>query len=325
MKKNILTATIFVALAFLVINPSLNIDAFFLGIQVWATAILPALFPFFFFTKMLSLLGLPEKIGGALSPITQKLYRTDGISGYIYTMSMLSGYPVGAKLTSDFYELNLIDKGQASRITSYTSTSGPLFIIGTVGVGMFYSQLAGVIILAAHFIGALLNGLLYRNLNYNKSEPQVSSVYKLQQIKILNKNILEDCMISSIKSITIIGGYIGLFFMIISLINNYNLFLPVQSLFNHVLPNLPANFVTSMLNGVIEVTRGCLDLSKTVTNIKTLIVAGTALISFGGFSVHFQAYTFLKKIGIGMGTYTLQKLTHCLISTVLAMVFCVFI
>jgi nucleoside recognition membrane protein YjiH len=77
-------------------------------------------------------------------------------------MSVLSGYPVGAKLTADFYEKGLITKGQACRITTFTSTSGPLFIVGTVGIGMFHSAKLGIIILLSHFIGAILNGLIYR-------------------------------------------------------------------------------------------------------------------------------------------------------------------
>ncbi len=325
MKKNFMITVICVLLIFLVINPALNIDSFFLGVQVWATAILPALFPFLFFTKLLSFFGLPEKIGSVLSPITQKLYRTDGISGYIYTMSILSGYPVGAKLTSDFYELKLIDKGQARRITAYTSTSGPLFIVGTVGVGMFLNQTAGLIILAAHFIGALLNGLLYRNIGYDKTENKKVRTLTIEDMQKINKNILEESMINTIKSIMIIGGYIAIFFMLITLLNNYHLFLPIEFLLSQIFPLLPPNFITSLINGMVEVTRGCLDLSKSITDIKTLIIFGTALISFGGLSVFFQAYTFLKKIEISAKLYLLQKFTHCIISTAIASVLCFFI
>lgn len=325
MKKNFLTASTCVILILLVINPKLNIDSFFLGVQVWATSILPALFPFLFFTKLLTFLGLPEKIGRTLGPITQKLYHTDGISGYIYTMSILSGYPVGAKLVSDFYELKLIDKGQACRITAYTSTSGPLFIVGTVGVGMFLSQTAGLIILASHFIGALLNGLIYRNVGYNKTNSTKPYSKSVQALSKLNKNILEESMINTIKSIMIIGGYIAIFFMLITLLNNYNLFLPLEYIATKWLPFLPPNFLTSIINGMIEVTKGCLDLSKNISNIKTLIVAGTAIISFGGLSVFFQAFTFLKKIDINFKLYLLQKITHCLLATGIATTICIFI
>ena len=307
-----------IILAFLVISPEQNISAFFMGTQVWATAVLPALFPFFFFTKFLSELNFPESIGTYLSPITKKLYRTSGISGYIFVMSILSGYPVGAKLTSDIYEMKIITQKEASRITAYTSTSGPLFIIGTIGIGLFSNRTIGIIILISHILGAIINGLLYRNIGKTEKTANVSSS---QISKIFsNKNILEDCMFNSIKSILIIGGYISIFFVLINILNSYNVFLPITHIFSLIFPNLNPSIFASFLNGIIEVTRGCLDLSIATSNQTLLTLISTFLISFGGFSVHFQAYTFLKKIGISFKLYLLEKLSHAVISTVLAFI-----
>ena len=132
-RNTIFLSTIVIVLIILFVShPQQNIDACVNGLLVWATSIAPALFPFLIFTKLLSELNFIENISIYLSPITKKLYNVPGISAYIYTMSILSGYPVGAKLTADFYEKGLITKGQACRITTFTSTSGPLFIVGTV-------------------------------------------------------------------------------------------------------------------------------------------------------------------------------------------------
>jgi nucleoside recognition membrane protein YjiH len=112
-------------------------QSFFQGLRLWATKVLPALLPFFILVKLLSYTTFSQTIGNFLSPITYRFYRVGGIAGYIYIMSILSGYPVGAKLTADFYKENYISKRQAHTISAFTSTSGPLFVLGTVGIGLF--------------------------------------------------------------------------------------------------------------------------------------------------------------------------------------------
>lgn len=315
-KRNIvLSVLVLIAIVLLIINPQNNMNACLTGIQVWATSVLPALFPFFFFTKMLTELGFVEKLSSGIAPITKKLFHTPGISGYIYLMSILSGYPVGAKLTADFYEKNLISYGQARRIITFTSTSGPLFIIGTVGIGMFVNKTVGFIILISHFLGAILNGLVYRNVGYKKE--------KETPIKLLSSppnNMLEECMLGSIKSIFIVGGYVAIFFMVITMLNSYYILTPFNKLLEIItFHQIPSGAIQGFTNGIIELTRGCLDLSKVANgNLKMLTILASALVSFGGFSIHAQAFTFLKKINIKFSFYITQKITHTILSTIIA-------
>ncbi len=314
MKKNtiLLSFLILLIIVCLVIVPEVAISASLNGISVWATNILPALFPFFFFTKLLNELGVINSASTYISPLTQKLYNTSGISGYVYLMSILSGYPVGAKLTSDLYENKVIDLGQAHRIVSFTSTSGPLFILGTVAVGMFNNKTLGFVVLFAHFIGALINGLIYRKYMLNS----VNSV--TIKTTLPNQNILESCMINSIKSIVIVGGYICIFFIIITIINNFNILYPITAILNKIFPKMNHQIVISMLNGLIELTKGCLDLSKLNLSpaLSSVIISG--LTSFGGISINLQALTFLKKMNINLKFYFLQKTTHTAISIIIA-------
>ncbi len=321
-KYNIIFALIVVLLIILfILNPSNNLESCLNGLIVWATSVAPALFPFLIFTKILSELNFIEHVSKYLSPITKKLYNTPGISAYIYTMSVLSGYPVGAKLTADFYEKGLLTEGQAIRITTFTSTSGPLFIIGTVGIGMFNNKMIGLIILISHFIGALLNGLLYRKYKYEKVFISSSIDFSVKQ----NKNMLEEIMVSSIKSVLIVGGYVAIFFVIITMLNNFNFLFPIKYIIEFVfnILNIPSNITSPLINGIIEVTKGCLDLSKT-TNISSTLksVFATFLISFGGFSIHLQALTFIKRFNIKINFYLFQKLTHALISSTFAIILC---
>jgi len=47
-------------------------------------------------------------------------------------------------------------------LPSFCSTSGPLFMIGAVAVGMFKNPLLGPLIALSHYLGALTVGLIFR-------------------------------------------------------------------------------------------------------------------------------------------------------------------
>lgn len=293
----------------LIIFPSLAIVNFSQGILIWATSVLPALLPFFILTKLLSYTQFTHTIGKFLSPITNKLYNVGGVAGYIYIMSIMSGYPIGAKLTADFYKSGKITKSQAHSISAFTSTSGPLFIIGTVGIGLFNNKTLGIIVLISHFIGAFINGILYRN----KKDSYTLSISQ----PITTNNPLNESMTGSITSIMVVGGFIAIFYMILQLLISINAFaLPIALL---KLLGINENISTSLIAGIIEVTTGAKLLSQCQLNIILVAPILSFLISFGGLSIHAQAFCFLKDFNMSYGKFFIQKITHAIISTLVTL------
>lgn len=318
-----LSIIIFFLIIALVVNPEIYMQSTFRGFMVWATAVLPALFPFFFLTKLLTSLNLVEQISKFFEPVTSKFFNVSGVSCYVFLMSVISGYPVGAKLTSELYQSGKISEAEATRMTSFCSTSGPLFIIGTVGVGMFFDKTIGIIMLISHILGAFLNGFLYRN--YHKNTVKYVKVPTKNTTPI--DNILADTIYDSVISILVVGGYIALFFMIIDVLTNWHILTIIAQMFGYILEflGLPSGLSIGLSSGIIEVTRGCLDLSFSGLSPAMLCIFGSGLISWGGLSIHFQALTFLQKCKIKMSVYLLQKITHSvlamLVATLLVLIF----
>lgn len=60
-----------------------------------------------------------------------------GIGAYAFIMGIISGYPVGAKIVTEFRKNGDCSKAEAERLLAFTNNSGPLFIIGTIGISMF--------------------------------------------------------------------------------------------------------------------------------------------------------------------------------------------
>lgn len=64
-----------------------------------------------------------------------------GVGAYAFIMGIISGYPVGAKIVTEFRKNGDCSKAEAERLLAFTNNSGPLFIIGTIGVSMFGNTL----------------------------------------------------------------------------------------------------------------------------------------------------------------------------------------
>ena len=202
-RKLILILVITIILGAIVINPEVYITSCLNGIMVWATVVLPALLPFMFFTKTLTELGVADILASKFK-LFPKIFKVPSLAIYVFILSILSGYPVGAKIVADLYESGAISKEEAYKITTFTSNSGPMFILGSVGIGMLTSRKLGIIILISHILGALINGLIYRN--HKEKNTEINK-------KIIEKNNLSigDLMWNTVHSVLIIGGFIALF------------------------------------------------------------------------------------------------------------------
>ena len=307
-RKLILILVITIILGAIVINPEVYITSCLNGIMVWATVVLPALLPFMFFTKTLTELGVADILASKFK-LFPKIFKVPSLAIYVFILSILSGYPVGAKIVADLYESGAISKEEAYKITTFTSNSGPMFILGSVGIGMLTSRKLGIIILISHILGALINGLIYRNHKENSTE-----INK----KIIEKNNLSigDLMWNTVHSVLIIGGFIALFFVIIEIINNLNIFSPISNLFSKIF-NCDANIFTAIFNGIFEITRGCLNISKLGLSELVSGTLCTFIISFGGLATAMQALVFLKKFDMRFSFFIKQKITHAIFASVI--------
>lgn len=297
----------------LILNPTKYISVCLNGVLVFGLNLLPAMLPFIFFTKLLTSTGYVENFSKIFSPITQKLYNSPAISSYVFLMSILSGYPLGAKITADLFSQGLITRQEAHRICSFTSNSGPMFIVGTVGVSMLNNPQIAYILLISHIISALLNGLIYRN--YTCEEFYIEKIYSQSADQSISA-----CMENSIISVLMIGGYVAIFFVLTEICTSLKLFEPICSVFS--IFGIQPEITKSVLNGIFEITNGCKSISA--LNCSNFIKASLSsfIISFGGLAVAFQGLNFLEVFKVNKKFFFLQKFTHSTISTLITILLC---
>ena len=296
--KVLLSIFVIYILVNMVLFPQFYLQTTLNGISAWALNVLPCLLPFIFFTKILSSFGLTEKVSRLFARPIKKIYNTSPIASFAFISSIISGYPLGAKVTSDLYESGQISRSDAFKMMSFCSTSGPMFIIGAVGAGMFDSALVGYLIFSAHIIGAFLNGIIYRNI-------KVKELSNKKIIEDKNKQYnLSSMVLDTSLSVISVGTIIAIFFVVIASLA------PILSF-------LPSN-ISAFVSGIVEITKGCLDISA-LPSLTQAILLASFVISFGGISTIFQSLALTSTFKMPIKLMVLQKFTHAMISTLVSL------
>ena len=221
LKKQIIPIFLMLFLGCMIIFSSTSLESARNSFMLWVNNVVPSLLPFFICIELLKQSNFIEVIGRALNPIMYPLFNVPGTGAFALTMGITSGYPVGAKVAKDLYNDKLCTKTEAERLIAFTNSSGPLFIIGAVGTGMFLEPKIGLLLFLTHFLASITVGIIFRN--YKKSNntlniiPQVS--IKSNSNNTLKFHNLGKSMASAIQNSTstllMILGYM-VFFAVLS-------------------------------------------------------------------------------------------------------------
>ena len=65
-------------------------------------------------------------------------------------------------IVSSFKSQGICTNEEAERLIAFTNNSGPLFIIGTVGIGLFKDTNTGILLFITHILACLTVGFLFR-------------------------------------------------------------------------------------------------------------------------------------------------------------------
>lgn len=246
---------------------------------------MPSLFPFMIITLIFIKTGIAEKASLPLKKVTAKFNMPPAASA-CFLMSVCSGYPAGSRILTEFYDGGAINQTDCEKLSYLCSTSGPLFIIGSVGYKMFGDKLTGIKILAAHIVAIAVTSLIISLLS-KKSCKQASAPQKKYG------NILYDTFYSAIISVALAGGFIAFFYVVAQFCSDFDLFFPLRKFLSLFMDE---NSASAFCKGLIEATTGCRVLAE--KSDKLNIALAGALITFGGISIILQQLCYLVKAGV---------------------------
>ncbi len=321
-KKNLFNIACIIFVISLVLFSVSNLSAAKSGLYLWANNIIPALFPFFVATELLSHTPIINVLGNFFNKFMRPIFNVPGQGSFPLIMGILSGYPIGAKIVCDMRNSNVLTKSESERLLSFTNNSGPLFILGTIGIGLFQDTTIGIVLLITHILASLIVGIIFRFWKYK--DTNIASSKTTYKSPVNNSSNIGEILSSSIKNsiftILNIGGFIVFFSVIISIFNKSYLINLVHTLFSPIFNifNITPDFAHGIINGFLEITNGLQQISSIpIRNISFSIIICAFILGFGGISVILQVYSFTSKTDISIKPYILGKFSQGIISALL--------
>ena len=191
---------------------------------------------------------------------------------------------------------------------------------------MFSSSNIGLLLFVTHTLSAItvgiMLGLFARFKHHSKSDIFEHSYNISSNEKCTFSNlgaILSNAILESSKTIIMIGGFVVIFSVIISILGNSNilemfsylLYIPLKCL------NIDLSFAKPVLSGIIELTNGVALVSSVASKaISSNIILCAFLLGFGGISVLLQVLSITSKSDLSIKKYILGKLLQGIIAAI---------
>lgn len=314
MKGKIAVTAALCALLEMILAPQQMIDSARYALRLCAELIIPSLFPFFVVSGLLNRLGFSARLAGRLSRPAARLYGISGAGATALFMGLIGGYPLGAAYIADMRRQGLISAEEGERLMGFCNNSGPAFLIGSIGAGVFGSAKLGLGLYIIHILSALITGLFFRGSGRYKAQ--------LPHLPESRGSALIDSVRQAAQSILSVCGFIVCFCVIIGLMDTGGYF----SLFAGrlaTLTGLELHAARALVSGVLELGSGIgamRGLSPSPVNLA--IAAG--IVGWGGVSVHFQTYAVLAESDIKGDLHLTGRLICCAVSSALGYIFGLF-
>lgn len=295
----------------LVLAPGEAMEGAKTGLELCFNVIIPSLFPFFVLSALVVELGLASYLGRLLEPVMRPLFRVSGPCASAVALGFVGGYPVGARTALSLYEKGLCSKVEAERLLGFCNNSGPAFILGVVGAGVFGDSRVGLLLYLVHALASLLVGLLFRFYG-GRQENRTSAKKRAQHIAAVRlSTAFTGSVTRSFQNTLSICAFVTFFSVVIQLLTHFGLFSALAcalgSLFAPL--GLTEEWATRLLTGLIEISSGVWSLSGAGTLAGRVSMAAFML-GWAGLSVHCQVLSFLADSGLSTRTYLFGKLLH---------------
>ncbi len=306
-------SALLIATAALVISPGEAINGAKDGLALCFNVIVPSLFPFFVLSSLVVDLGLAAYLGRAMEGLMRPLFRVSGSCAAAVALGFIGGYPVGARTALQLYEQGLCSKTEAERLLAFCNNSGPAFILGVVGAGVFGDSRVGLLLYLTHALASLLVGLLFRF--YGGWERRRACAPRPKPIQTVTLPAAFTGAVSrALQSTLNICAFVVFFAVVLRLLSAYGALSGAAALLS--LAGFEGEWARRLVAGLLELSSGVASLQGGAGLAGRGSVAAFML-GWAGLSVHCQVLSFLVDSGLSARVYLAGKLCHGLIAAAL--------
>lgn len=251
------------------------------GMKLCLNVIVPTLLPILILTNTIIKSSSRVFLEAVFSPLA-RLLRLPKCACCALILGLIGGYPTGAILSNELFNLHLIDNQTAKRLLRCSFCGGVAFIITAVGTIHLNSTKTGMIIYTVNVLSSIIicvaDGIIHPNTNKSTQEYSIGSQSFC--------NALINSIECSTKSVAVMCGCIVFFSAICGLVSIPPFAMPLIEITNGIFK----------FNGSISLPYLCFFLS------------------FGGLCIHLQILNVIKSTGIGYIDFFVHRVVGGLIS-----------
>lgn len=309
MKNRIAIVGTLCALIALIFSSGQVIESARSALSVCARVILPSLFPFFVISILLGKLGLPIRLGRVLAPLAGKLFGVSGEGASALLIGLTGGYPLGASYIADMVADGSVSPDEGERLLVFCNNSGPAFLIGAVGVGVFGSSGAGLLLYGAHMGAALLAGLLFRRGAVANEDGKPVRVLPFS-------TAFPEAVRQAVSSTLAVCGFVVCFTVLVGLLDAHGLFSQLSGWLSAA-SGLEMHAARALLTGFWEIGSAAGAMQGLTATPENLALAA-AILGWGGLSVHCQTLAVLADSELHTSRHFLGRVLSACLSALLA-------
>ena len=200
-----------------------------------------------------------------------------------------------------------LTREQAERALAFCNNSGPAFLVGAAGVGVFHGAGYGLLLYGVHVLSAVLVGMLFAPRS-GGFEPEARS----QIAAVSLAQALPEAVRSAVCAVLTVSGFVVTFSVVTGILDASGLLPALVGTLSARL-GLELHFARALCTGVLELGTGIGAMQGLAPTPENLALAAF-LIGWGGVSVHCQTAAVLAGTDIKSARHTVGRLLHGVIS-----------
>lgn len=248
------------------------------GLKICGNVLIPSMFPFLVLSNFINLSSVSATLGKGLGPLFSRLFHLPENVTSVILLSLSSGYPTGAVMTSSLLEHQEIDRETAARLLKFCFNSGLPFAVTAVGSIMLGSPKLGFFLYLSNLCSALLIGIIDGR-RYPKNAREYHITYAMNLTDALSEGVKKGT-----SAMINVCAYVILFSALDGLLGGYITYR------DYLVP-------------LMEITAGSLECAGDVSLPLLAFYLG-----FGGVCIHLQLAFAVRQAGMRFRTFFKYRL-----------------
>ncbi len=155
--KNIFKTALFIfALYILLFHGNLLREGISNGLILCVSVVIPSLYTFIVFSTFIVNTNFFAMLKSTIPAAIPKIFKMNRSEFLAFFISLIGGYPSGAKLIYEMSESGEITKKRAAELLPFFISAGPAFIITGIGLSFYNSSIIGFILFTSHTLASLV-------------------------------------------------------------------------------------------------------------------------------------------------------------------------